>query len=49
MHELMVGMFWGGLVMAVPPILVGAGIVALLLHQGKLHRQANGSDPGPPR
>lgn len=33
MHELMVGMFWGGVVMAMPPILVGAAFVWLLLGQ----------------
>ena len=49
MHELMVGMFWGGLFMAVPPILVGAAIVMLLVQQGRLHRQMDRSDPGPPR
>ncbi len=47
MHELMVGMFWAGLLMAVPPILVGAGIVVLLVKQQKLADRR--PDPsGPP-
>lgn len=47
MHDLMVGMFWGGLVMAVPPVLVGAGIVALLLQQRKAGREPERPAPGP--
>ena len=34
MHDLMLGMFWGGLLMALPPIAVGIAItVALLRYQ----------------
>lgn len=47
MHELMLGMFWGGLVMAVPPILVGAAIVVLLVQQGRASREPDPPGPGP--
>lgn len=47
MHELMLGMFWGGLVMALPPVLVGAGFVALLLQQRKVGREPDQPGPGP--
>jgi hypothetical protein len=40
MHDLMVGMFWGGLVMAIPPILVGIAIVAFLLNEHRLERSS---------
>jgi hypothetical protein len=30
MNELMVGMFWGGLVMALPPIVLSVWLVVLL-------------------
>lgn len=30
MHELMVGMFWGGLVMALPPVILSVWLVVLL-------------------
>jgi len=41
MHDLMLGMFWGGLLMALPPVAVGVGITVLLVrHQ----RQAAGED-----
>lgn len=45
----MLGMFWGGLVMAIPPILVGAAIVALLLQQRRVEREAVERQAGPER
>lgn len=41
MHALMEGMFWGGLLMATPPILVGLAIVRLLVQQGRAEREAD--------
>ncbi|MGH7502471.1 MAG: hypothetical protein ACREL7_12030 [Longimicrobiales bacterium] len=33
MHQLMAGMFWGGLVMAIPPIALSIGVVVYLRRQ----------------
>jgi len=33
MHELMAGMFWGGLVMALPPVILGVWLVVFLLRR----------------
>ena len=48
MHELMIGMFWGGLLMALPPIAVGVAITVLLIrHQRQTsaaERQERGTD-----
>lgn len=33
MHDMMVGMFWGGFVMAIPPVAVGVGIAVFLLRE----------------
>jgi len=33
MHDLMAGMFWGGLVMATPPVLLGVGIFWFAMKQ----------------
>jgi hypothetical protein len=41
MHELMKGMFWGGLVMALPPIILGIWLMALLFQ-----RQRRGDPDG---
>lgn len=30
MHELMLGMFWGGMLLAAPPVLLGIGLVVYL-------------------
>lgn len=46
MNDLMVGMFWGGLVMAVPPVAVGVLIaVRLLRHQraGRANERGTGA------
>jgi hypothetical protein len=40
MHGLMQGMFWGGLVMALPPILLGIGIVVLIYRERRATRRA---------
>lgn len=50
MHELMVGMFWGGLLMALPPVALGVGVTVLLIrHQRQssaAERQERGVDQG---
>ena len=33
MHQLMAGMFWGGLVMAIPPVALSVAVVVYLLKQ----------------
>lgn len=33
MHELMAGMFWGGLLMAIPPVALSIGVIAYLLRE----------------
>jgi hypothetical protein len=33
MHDLMAGMFWGGLLMAMPPVLLGVGVAVFLIRQ----------------
>lgn len=33
MHDLMVGMFWGGLVMALPPVALGIGALVFFIRQ----------------
>ena len=33
MHDLMVGMFWGGVVMALPPVALGVGILVFILRK----------------
>lgn len=38
MHSIMVGMFWGGLVMALPPVALGVWIVVFLLRQQRGRR-----------
>jgi hypothetical protein len=43
MHQLMVGMFWGGVVMAIPPILVGIAFVVLLVNQHRADRKSEES------
>jgi hypothetical protein len=41
MHELMAGMFWGGLVMALPPVILGVWLVIFLLRR---QRQGEADD-----
>lgn len=38
MHDLMVGMFWGGLIMALPPLALGIGVAVFVLNR---QRRAN--------
>lgn len=33
MHNLMVGMFWGGVVMALPPIALGIGVLVFVVRK----------------
>jgi len=33
MHDLMVGMFWAGFVMAIPPIALGVGVLVFILRK----------------
>jgi hypothetical protein len=33
MHQLMAGMFWGGLLMAIPPVALSIGVVVYLLRE----------------
>ncbi|HUF69063.1 MAG TPA: hypothetical protein VMM79_10515 [Longimicrobiales bacterium] len=38
MHELMVGMFWGGVLMSLPPVAVGVAICVLLIRHDRATR-----------
>lgn len=38
MHDLMVGMFWGGLVMALPPVILGIVIGVYVLRHLRRER-----------
>lgn len=40
MHELMVGMFWSGVLMALPPVAVGVAICVLLIRHERQTRAA---------
>ena len=33
MQDLMLGMFWGGVLLALPPVMIGLGLAAYLLQQ----------------
>jgi hypothetical protein len=47
MHDLMLGMFLGGMLLAAPPILVGLAIGGYVLHRRRLERDQKSSDlPG---
>lgn len=35
MHELMLGMFWGGLLMALPPVALGVAICVMLIRHDR--------------
>jgi hypothetical protein len=39
MHNLMVGMFWGGVVMALPPVALGIGVLVFVVRK---ERQSKG-------
>lgn len=45
-HHLMVGMFWGGLVMAVPPTAVGVALVVFIWRQFRAERVAAADHTG---
>lgn len=47
MTELMNGMFWGGLLMAMPPVLLGIGIAALVLRHRRTRPPADREATGP--
>jgi hypothetical protein len=40
MHNMMVGMFWGGVVMAIPPVALGVWIAVWLIRQQRSQRSA---------
>ncbi len=44
MHDLMAGMFWGGVVMALPPVTLGIAALVLVIRQ----RVRAGERPGSP-
>lgn len=44
MQALMTGMFWGGLVMAIPPVAISIGVVVYLLREQA--REATKRDGG---
>jgi hypothetical protein len=47
MHELMLGMFWGGVVMAFTPVAVGVGICVMLIrHERELRASAEQGESG---
>jgi hypothetical protein len=47
MHELMLGMFWGGLLMALPPVAVGVAICVLLVrHERRTRTATEHREPG---
>jgi hypothetical protein len=47
MHELMVGMFWGGVVMALTPVAVGVGICVMLIrHERELRASGEQGESG---
>lgn len=47
MHDLMVGMFWGGVVMALTPVAVGVAICVMLIrHQRELRASGEQGESG---
>jgi hypothetical protein len=42
MNQLMTGMFWGGMLMSLPPVLLGIGIFALI-YRNRRPRIAHGA------
>jgi hypothetical protein len=44
MHDMMTGMFWGGVVMAAPPVLLGLGI-AVVIARVRARGRAGGGVP----
>ena len=47
MHELMYGMFVGGMLLAATPVLVGIGVTLYLLKQRRLEKIADQSGEAP--
>jgi hypothetical protein len=45
MPNLMLGMFWGGVVLMLPPVLLACGIVAYILQRHRAERDAAPRDP----
>ena len=46
MHDLMTGMFWGGVVMALPPVLLGVGMFVFAMKQrSRGERHASRTQP----
>jgi len=43
MHELMVGMFYGGMLLAATPVLLGLGVTWYLLQQRKAEKSEQNS------
>lgn len=46
MNDLMVGMFWGGFLMAVPPVAIGVALCVMLLRHERENRAAERRDRG---
>jgi hypothetical protein len=46
MHELMVGMFWSGVLMALPPVAVGVAICVLLIRHDRQTQAAERREHG---
>lgn len=40
MHDLMLGMFWGGFLMAIPPVAIGVAISVMLIRHEREGRAA---------
>ena len=47
MHELMFGMFVGGMLLAATPVLLGIGVTLYLLQQRRLEKNAEQSGEAP--
>jgi len=47
MHELMFGMFVGGMLLAATPVLLGIGVTLYLLQQRRLEKNADQSGEAP--
>ncbi len=45
MQSLMTGMFWGGVVMALPPVALGVAIAVFIIKQQRLSRQQSSTTP----
>ena len=43
MHHLMQGMFWGGLVMAIPPVIISVAVIVYLRKQQQQEAEPEGT------